>query len=197
MKVLLVHNSYRSDSPSGEQRVVDDESALLSAAGVSVVKYFRSSDEIAQFSAIRRTELPVRPIWSVEDTRRFRAVLAQCGPDVVHVHNVYPLISPGVVTVASELRVPVVQTVHNYRHVCANGSFFRDGHICTDCAGRKTAWPAVVHGCYRGSRAQSLIMATSLRLHAQTWRRVQLFLPVTQFMADYLESAGIPPDGFE
>ncbi len=193
MEVLLVHNSYRSDSPSGEQRVVDDEAALLRAAGVAVEVYSRSSDEIADLPLLRKVELPARPIWSREDTRRFGKVVAQARPDVVHVHNVYPLISPGVIRVADELGVPVVQTVHNYRHVCVNGSYFRDGHVCTDCSGKATAWPAVAHGCYRGSRAQSLIMATSLRTHASTWQRVRLFLPVTQFMADHLESAGIAP----
>jgi len=194
VRVLLVHNSYRSDSPSGEQRVVDDESALLEAAGVTVLKYFRGSDEIKHFPLRRRIELPFRPIWSVEDTRGIADVIEHYAPDLLHVHNVYPLISPGVIRVADELGVPVVQTVHNYRHVCANGSYFRDGRVCMDCMDSRSSWPAVAHGCYRGSRAQSVVMATALAVHVSTWRRVRLFLPVTEFVAQHLRWAGIPPE---
>jgi len=193
VRVLLVHNSHHSNSPSGEQRVVDDESALLEAAGVTVLKYFRGSDEITGFSVRRRIELPIRPIWSVEDTRGIADVIERHAPDLLHVHNVYPLISPGVIRVADRLGVPVVQTVHNYRHVCANGSYFRDGHVCMDCADSRSGWPAVAHGCYRGSRVQSVVMATALRLHVSTWQQVRLFLPVTEFMAKHLRSVGIAP----
>ena len=62
---------------------------------------------------------------------------------MLHLHNPYPLLSPWVVRTAHAHGVPVVQTVHNYRQVCASGLYFRDGHVCHDCRGRAFALPAV------------------------------------------------------
>jgi hypothetical protein len=145
-KVLVVHNRYRSDSPSGENQVVDAQVALLRGAGLEVETYIRSSDEIDGFSRAQRIELAVRPIFSREDVGRIDAVIERFRPEVVHLHNVYPLISPAVITRAKAHGCRVVQTVHNFRHVCVAGTFFRDVSPCTDCLGKRVPWPAVRHG---------------------------------------------------
>lgn len=190
-RVLFVHNRYRSGLPSGENRVVEQQISLLSSAGIQVETYFRSSDEIEDFGPLARAGLAVRPIYSREDVRAFRRALVSFRPDVVHLHNPYPLISPAIVRVAHSAGVPVVQTVHNFRHVCAPSTFFREGRICEDCRGKTVPWPAVAHGCYRGSRAQSAVMATSLVAHRSTWKFVHRFLPVSEFVADFLVEWGV------
>src|SRR6185312_8967573 len=129
-----------------------------------------------------------------EDSTRLQRLLAERRPDVMHLHNPYPLISPWAVRVAAAAGVPVVQTVHNYRMVCMNGAFFRDGVVCTDCAGRTVPWPGALHGCYRGSRPQSLVMTAALTAHRPTWRLVSRYLALTGFMRDQLVAAGIAPD---
>jgi glycosyltransferase involved in cell wall biosynthesis len=191
-RVLVVHNQYRSDSPSGENRVVDAQIAQLRDAGVAVESYLRSSDDIASFSRRERVELAVRPIFSREDTAGVDAVIDRFRPDVVHLHNVYPLISPAIIPRAKSRGCRVVQTVHNFRHVCASGTFFRAGGACTDCLGKKLPWPAVVHACYRDSRAQSVAMGAAIAYHRKTWLGVDRFLPVSEFVAEILASAGIP-----
>ncbi len=192
MRVLVAHNQYRSALPSGENEVVASDVEALRAAGVEVDTYFRSSDEIESFGSLQRARLPVRPIYSLEDSRRIRRRIRETRPDVVHLHNPFPLISPCVVRVAKDEGVPVVQTVHNYRHSCPAGTFFRDGAVCEDCSGKAVPWPAVVHGCYRDSRSQSAVMATTARLHRGTWLKVDRFLPVSEFVAEHLVQAGIP-----
>jgi glycosyltransferase involved in cell wall biosynthesis len=84
--------------------------------------------------------------------------------------------------------------VHNYRHVCAPGVFFRDGHLCTDCKGRAFALPAIRHACYRGSRPQSAIMATALAAHRGTWRSVDRYIALTSGIHRYLTEYGIPAE---
>jgi glycosyltransferase involved in cell wall biosynthesis len=192
MRVLVVHNRYRSEMPSGENRVVDDEVQLLRDHGVDVDTYVRSSDEIADFGPLERLTLATRPIYSPQDVRDFTATLTRFRPDVVHLHNPFPLISPWVVRVAKHAGVPVVQTVHNYRHSCPSGTFFRDGKVCTSCHGKKVPWPSVAHGCYRNSRAQSAVMATAARVHRPTWETIDHFLPVSRFVAGTLVESGIP-----
>jgi glycosyltransferase involved in cell wall biosynthesis len=192
--VLLVHNRYRSAMPSGENGVVAEELAMLRRNGVEVVPYVADSDDIADFGVRQRLLLPLRPISSLGDQRALGDLIERHRPDVVHLHNPFPLISPSVVRTAKRRGVPVVQTVHNYRHVCANGLYFRDGHVCTDCRGKAVPWPSVAHGCYRGSRAQSVVMATSLTVHRRTWDLVDRFLAVSEFVAEHLVDAGIDPD---
>jgi glycosyltransferase involved in cell wall biosynthesis len=194
VRVLVVHNRYRSGFPSGENVVVDEEIDALERAGVTVIPYVRSSDEIARMPLHRKLIVPLMPLLARPAVHDIDSLLTENKVDVVHIHNVYPLVSPAVVRVAKRHRVPVVHTVHNQRHVCARGTYFRDGHPCFECRQSRLKLPSVVHGCYRDSRLQSLPMAASLVAHESTWRMVDRFLALTQVIADELTRIGIPPE---
>ena len=194
MKVVIAHNRYSSAQPSGENVMVDEEISQLSAAGVTVVPFLRSSDEIEHMSPAGRALLPLSPIWAPGTQRELRELLARERPDVFHLHNPYPLLSPWVVRTAHDAGVPVVQTIHNYRHVCLAATFLRDGKICRDCVGKRVATPGIRYACYRGSRAQSTIMATTLAVHRGTWHSVDRFVALTDGIADYLREYGIPSE---
>lgn len=194
MKVVVAHNRYRSSQPSGENTIVDEEMAQLASAGVTVLPFLRDSDDIAAMPATGKALLPVSPLYNRSAQRQLAALLREHRPDVLHLHNPYPLLSPAVVRTAHRYGVPVLQTVHNYRQVCAPGLYFRDGHICTDCKGRAFGLPAVVHRCYRDSRAQSAVMAATLAVHRSTWRSVDRYIALTSAIADHLREYGIPAD---
>ncbi len=193
MRVLVAHNRYRSSAPSGENQLVDAEIDLLRSGGVDVVPMMTDSDDLAgPLGALRGAP---GPIYSPSGVRRFSRLLRESRPDVVHLHNVYPLISPYVVRVAARAGVPVVQTVHNFRHGCVNGLHLRDGHTCTDCLDTRLGLPAVQHGCYRGSRLQTVPMTIGLNVHRGTWNdEVVRYLALTPFTADLLARTGVPPD---
>lgn len=194
MKVLVAHNRYRSGLPSGENSVVDDDIDLLRRSGVDVVPLIEESDSIAELGLRGRLGVAAGPVYNPAGVGRMRAMLATQRPDVVHVHNVFPLLSPWIVREAHEVGVPVVQTVHNFRQDCVSGTYFRDGQVCTDCTGHRLATPALRHGCYRGSRLQTLPMIIGRSTHRSTWGSVDRFLVLTAFHAAYLESLGIPAD---
>lgn len=194
LRVLVAHNQYDSRLPSGENRVVEDDIAVLRTAGVDVQSYLRSSDEIAGLPLRQKVLLPLRVTWSAEATRDVRRLIGHHRPHVLHLHNPYPLLSPAVVRVAASAGVPVVQTVHNYRLRCMAGTLFRDGAPCTQCLGAAGPLPGALHGCYRGSRSQSVAMAGSLALHRGTWRQVSRFLSLTPFMTRALVGMGVPGD---
>lgn len=194
MKVVVAHNRYRAAQPSGENTIVDLEMAQLAAAGVEVLPFLRSSDEISAMPTTRKALLPISPIYAPGAQRDLSELIEEHRPDVLHLHNPYPLISPWVVRTAHRHGVPVVQTVHNYRQVCSSGLYFRDGQICQDCRGRALGVPAIVHRCYRGSRAQSALMATALAVHRPTWRSVDRYIALTSAVADHLRDYGIPAD---
>jgi glycosyltransferase involved in cell wall biosynthesis len=191
MKVVVAHNLYSSAQPSGENTVVDTELAMLAEAGVDVVPFLRSSDEIGALPAGQKALLPISPVYARTAQRDLAALLTAERPDVLHLHNPYPLLSPWVVRTAHAHGVPVVQTVHNFRHVCVNGVYFRDGRPCHDCRGRAVKLPAVRHSCYRGSTAQSVVMATALTVHRGTWQSVDRYLALTPAIAEHLRGMGI------
>ncbi|GAA3752742.1 glycosyltransferase [Plantactinospora mayteni] len=194
MQVIVAHNRYREAQPSGENTIVDQEIIQLRAAGAAVQPFLRSSDEIAEFSPAAKALLPISPIYAPKAQQELSRLITEHRPDVLHLHNPYPLLSPWVVRTAHKHGVPVVQTVHNYRQVCSSGLYFRDGRICQDCRGRALGVPAIVHRCYRGSRAQSALMATTLAVHRPTWRSVDRYIALTSGIAAHLRDYGIPED---
>lgn len=194
MRILLVHNRYRSTAPSGENRVVDQEGEALSAEGHEVMRFGRSSDEIEQWSVPKKASLPARTIWSRETFRDLKAVLREHRPEVVHVHNTFPLLSAAVLYACRDARVPVVATIHNYRLACANGAFFRSGAVCHDCA-HGLPVRAVLHGCYRGSHAATAPVALAMGLHRQAWRSlVSAYVFISASQRELLRGSGLAPD---
>ena len=148
VRVLVAHNRYRSALPSGENTVVDTEVEGLRARGVEVELLLAESDDIADFGLGAKLALPLRPTWSATTRRRFHALVAEHRPDVVHLHNPFPLLSPMVVRWAKDADLPVVQSVHNVRHACLAGTWFREGGDCRECAGHRWSGPGVRHGCH-------------------------------------------------
>ena len=194
MKILVVHNRYRPTAPSGENAVVDQESSALSSRGHDVVLFQRHSEQIATWSPLRRATLPARVLWSEGSRREISESLTEFSPDVVHVHNTFPLVTPSVLYACRDASVPVVMTVHNYKLGCASGDFFRDGRVCHDCLGGSSL-PALAHGCYRGSRAATAPVVLGSWLHATAWRTmVAAYIFISGAQRDVLAPVGLPAD---
>jgi glycosyltransferase involved in cell wall biosynthesis len=165
-------------------------------ADCEVFRYTRASDEIAGFSALKKAALASRVVWSREDQTRLGAFLDQTRPDIVHIHNTFPLISPAAVATAAERQIPVVATLHNFRTLCVNAQLFRDGKPCEDCVGRSPL-PGLVHRCYRGSLPMSATIAASIALHRRrgTWTRdVTRFIALSDFARERFVASGLPAD---
>jgi glycosyltransferase involved in cell wall biosynthesis len=194
MRVLIVHGRYRSGAPSGENIVVDQEGEALRSAGHEVLTFERHSDDIAGWSLLRKASLPVLPVWNSEVGHALAGQVAAARPDVVHVHNTFPLLSPSVLHACRALGVPVVATIHNSRLLCAKGDFFRDGEPCHACSSGR-GWPAVRHRCYRGSRLATLPTVTSNAVHRSAWQHlVSAYVFVSAAHRDMMEGLGLPTE---
>jgi glycosyltransferase involved in cell wall biosynthesis len=194
MRILLVHNRYRSAAPSGENRVVDQEGEALAALGHEVRRFTRESDEISQWSLLKKASVPARTVWSRESFHDMKAVLRDYQPDVVHVHNTFPLISASVLHACRDAGVPVVATIHNYGLACANRAFFRNGAVCHDCVDGSPI-NSVVHGCYRDSRAATVPVAVSMAAHRRAWRSlVSAYILISESQRNLLGGVGLPED---
>jgi glycosyltransferase involved in cell wall biosynthesis len=196
MRVAFVHNHYRTDTPSGEDTAVELETRLLRDAGCEVSRYSRASDEIAEFSRAQKAALALRAIWSREDQARLSAFLDESQPDIAHVHNTFPLISPAAIATVAARGIPVVATLHNFRTFCVNAQLFRDGKPCEACVGRSPL-PGLAHRCYRKSLPMSATIAAGIALHRRlgTWsRQVTRFIALSRFARQRFVASGLPAD---
>lgn len=193
MKILLVHNRYRI--AGGEDTVLGAEKSMLEERGHDVTLLEDDNAEIS--GALGPLKTGVGAIYSRHGKRRVAVELARVHPDVMHVHNFFPLFSPAIYSAARKAGVAVVQTLHNYRLTCPNALFFRDGHVCEECLGAAVPLPGVIHGCYRGSRLATAPVAAMLAVHRAlgTWREgVDAYIALTEFSRQKFVASGLPAD---
>jgi glycosyltransferase involved in cell wall biosynthesis len=192
LTILQVHNRYQFSG--GEDRAVEQDAAILRARGHHVEVWLEDNDGLQDENALR---VAARSVRSPRSLRELQARLDTVRPDVVHFHNVLHRISPWTIRSAHAAGVPTVMTLHNYRLGCLPAVFQRDGAVCQECRGRAFALPGVLRGCYRGSRMQSLALASNLSIHRAlgTWAgAVDRFVALTEFGRREATAAGIPDD---
>ncbi len=193
MKISILHNRYKLSG--GEDGVVRAEQALLVANGHEVNVLEVSNDRIV--GVWDKIGTAIGCIYSLQSKQQISAVLADLSPDIVHVHNFFPLLSPSIYDACRAADIPVVQTLHNYRLVCPKAIPFRNDKICEDCFDLAIPWPGVLHGCYRGSRLQTAAVSAMLGLHrlCGTWQhRVDAYITLSEFQKQVFVRAGLPED---
>ena len=191
MKIVMAHNAYQQRG--GEDAVVAAESELLRRQGHTVIDFQRHND------ALQHTphwQIARDTVWSPGSKDALAQLIEQQRPDIVHVHNTFPQLSPSIYYAARQHRVPIVQTLHNFRLLCPQAMFLRNGSVCEDCLG-KVPWRAGLRGCYRGSRLQSSLLAGMLTAHraAGTWsHQITRYIALNSFCRDKFIAGGLPAD---
>ncbi|MCJ2033480.1 glycosyltransferase family 4 protein [Methylobacterium sp. J-068] len=190
LRILVVHNRYQVRG--GEDAVVEQEVASLRRAGQVVETLFLDNTEIR--TAVDRLRTAYEAAYAPRGIAAVLDAVRAFRPDVVHAHNVFPRISPGMHAAVGATGTATVQTLHNFRVTCANGILMRDARPCEDCIGG-SPYNAVRHACYRGSRLGSLAVARMIDTHrrAGTWLRdVDRFIALTDFARARFVAAGLP-----
>jgi glycosyltransferase involved in cell wall biosynthesis len=194
MKVLVVHNRYQQRG--GEDAVVDAETQLLAANGIDVQRVDADNDAIQ--GIVPKIQVSASQFGVPTDALSdFSRVITGFRPDVVHVHNWFPTLSPSIFNICRRQHIPTVHTVHNYRLLCVNATMFRNGRVCEDCLGTTLRMPGIVHACYRGSFAGSAVATAGMVAHwtMGTWRRsVDRFIALSQFARHKLVEGGLPAE---
>lgn len=189
--ILIVHTRYQI--PGGEDAVVESEVGLLRAHGHRVTLYQRDNAELQQQPA---WTVAVNTLYSRRAQRQLGEELDRHRPDLVHVHNTFPLLSPAIHHSIKARGLPCVQTLHNFRLFCLQAQFLRGGRVCEDCLGH-APWRGVVHGCYRGSRAASAVTAAMLGTHRLlgTWQRlIDRYIALNDFCRELFIRGGLPAE---
>jgi glycosyltransferase involved in cell wall biosynthesis len=182
-RVLVVHNRYRVHG--GEERAVDLQLAALRRAGIAHEAFFRDSAEAGRVRAARAL------IRGGEDEDAVAAAARELQADVVHVHNMHPLLGSRALAAARGTGAQVVLNLHNFRLFCAIGVSFRFGEPCFRCHGRWTA-PAVALNC-RGSLPESAAYGYALSAHQpDVFGNVDRFVVPSAYAAGQLTKLGLP-----
>jgi glycosyltransferase involved in cell wall biosynthesis len=193
LKILIAHNRYQQ--PGGEDGVVEREAAMLVRGGHQVELLAFDNETIT--TPLARLQAAARSLYSKDSYRRTIAALMRFQPDILHVHNFLPNLSPSVFFAANAAGVPVVQTLHNYRLLCANALLYREGAPCENCIEQSSFLPGVLHACYRGSRLGSAVVGGGMAIHTAlgTWtHRVDRYIALTRFAGQKLSQSRIPPE---
>ena len=192
MRVVSVHNRYIYRG--GEDVVFEAESKLLERHGCYVTAI--TAQTRAPESLWAGPQMALEATWSRKWNTEFKRILRKEQPDVVHVHNSFPLLSPSIYYACHEAGVPVVQTLHNYRLLGPGALFFRDGKVCEDCT-EHGLLRGVAHGCYRGSRLQTAAVVGMLATHRAlgTWsEKVNCYIALTEFARQKFIAGGLPAE---
>lgn len=191
MKILILHNSYQLRG--GEDTVAEAEAEILRRAGHDVLLETASNSEIAGAADKLRTFIetpyaPQRREWAANLVRK-------TGAHIVHIHNFFPLLTFAAHEGAREAGAAVVQTLHNYRLLCANAVFLRNGSTCTKCIESTNIWGAI-HRCYRDSALASLavVRMQEKARRQKMWKHVDRFITLTDSAKSTFIAGGIPSE---
>lgn len=190
MRILIAHNSHKI--AGGEQRVFENESELLADAGHQVSSFNIHNDGVDHLGML---SLAKKTIYNFDTSRELSRMILEQRPDIIHVHNIVPLISPSIFKAASKHKVPIVWTLHNYRLICPGMYLLRDEKTCEQCVSRRVALPAIRHKCYRNSRSATTAVVTMQLVHQMlgTWKKnIDRFITPSEFTKRKLVEGGLP-----
>jgi len=190
VNVLVAHNFYQVRG--GEDQIFEDVATLLDAGGHRVSRFAVHNDDLAGTGKLAMAKMTV---WNGSLAKRIREIVRRDKIELVHFINTFPQISPAAYYAARRAGAAVVQEVQNFRLSCPAALFLRDGKVCEDCLGKAIPWPAVRHGCYRGSRSATAVVSSMLVTHRLlgTYRKsVDAYIATTAFGKAKLVEAGLP-----
>lgn len=192
VKIATVHNAYAKHS--GEETVVQNIHNLLVDNHHPVATFNRTSADIPNMT-LGRIRSFASGIYSPSSRRAFATFLQKEKPDIIHIHNLYPLISPSILTAARLAKIPVVMTVHNYRLVCPNGLHLSNNTVCEKCTGGRE-YNCILNNCESslpksiGYAARTAFARKSKLYH----NNITLYATLTNFAKQRLTNAGFNPD---
>jgi glycosyltransferase involved in cell wall biosynthesis len=178
----------------GEDSVFETEISQLRASGATVEVFEMDNHILSNLDLAHKIRAGFETVWSSNAQKTLRALLLSFRPDVAHFHNTFPMMSPSVYRECKTHGVAVVQTLHNFRLLCAGAMFLRDGKICEDCIDGRY-FNGVMHSCYRGSISASAAVVAMQYIHhgIGTYSRfVDRYIALTEFAKQKFLRGGLP-----
>jgi len=180
MRILVIHNRYTQYG--GEDSVFETETELLSSQGHFVERLIFDSKEMQSF--FLKCLSMLKMFYNPESARLLSSKIEDFRPDIIHVHNFFPIASPSIFFVANRYNVPIVVTLHNYRLVCPSAMLYYRNEIYENSLRSVFPLDSILKGVYRNSILQTAAIALMTTVHhwLGTWKnRVDRFVVLTRF----------------
>ncbi|SIR25245.1 glycosyltransferase [Pontibacter lucknowensis] len=190
MRILIIHNYYKQ--AGGEDTVFHAEAALLEQHGHQVEKLTFSNKEVNSLSEKLKAALGV--VYNPGSAKLVEERIKAFQPDVIHVHNFFPLLSPAVFYVAQRMQVPIVMTLHNYRLVCPSALLYYNGKVQLENLRKTFPMGAIRQKVYRDSAVQtaSVVLTTGMHKLLGTWQqKVDKFIALTPAAAELFRNSSL------
>jgi glycosyltransferase involved in cell wall biosynthesis len=205
LRILVVNKFYWPKG--GSERVFFDLAAGYERHGHDVIPFAmqsprnRPSPWEASFAPevswtggpVRRLRTAAAAIHSREAAGCLRRLVRRTRPDVAHLHNFHHQLSPSIVDVLREERVPAVHTLHDYKVICPNYLLYTQGAVCERCRGGRFHH-AALHRCLDDRLGPSLVAAAEMTWHRarRTLERgIRRFVAPSRFLAGKLGEFGV------
>ena len=179
MKVLIVHNFYKIRA--GEFSVLKNEIKLLKDNGNEVITFYKDNKNIKSFFS--KVIHFLRIVYSRNIFNEFDNYLKQNKPDVIHVHNFFPIMTPAIFFAAKKNNIPIIHTLHNYRLICPTSTLMHNNRIYEKSI-INGPFSTIIDKVYRNSYLGTFALARMISYHKKynTWdNQVDKFIALTNF----------------
>ena len=211
MKILLVNKFFHP--AGGPETLLFDSMEKLKSLGHEVIpfsmehprnlktkyeKYFVTNVDYNNHSRLpwNMVKSTFRIIFNFEAKKKMGQLIKDTKPDIAHLHNIYHQLSPSILLPLKKYNIPVVMSLHDFKLVCPNYTFLRDGQVCEECEG-KHFYKAIKYKCVKGSYLKSTISAVEMYLHKLFKiyeSNIDLFIVLSQFSKNRFVRYGLPED---
>ncbi|TAM37174.1 glycosyltransferase family 1 protein [bacterium] len=189
MKILIVHNHYLEKG--GEDQVVSAEVSLLEEHGHKVIIYEKSNEYLKKLPFLKKVLFMFRGInFSRDVYKEVKEIVKKEKPDIAHIHNIFFCITPSVYLALKEEQVPIVQSLHNYRFFCINGTFFRNGKPCEKCKDKQFL-NAASGRCWKGSFILSCLLSKFTFRRNHYFKNINSYIVTSEFSKNKLIEFGL------
>ena len=195
MKVLIVHNFYKVRA--GEFSVLKNEIKLLKDNGNEVITFYKDNKNIKSFYS--KVIYFLRIVYSKNIFKEFDYYLKQNKPDVIHVHNFFPIMTPAIFFAAKKNNIPIVHTLHNYRLICPTATLMHNNRIYEKSI-INSPFSTIIDKVYRNSYLGTFALARMISYHKKynTWdTQVDKFIALTNFSKSKFIDANFLSDKIE
>lgn len=156
MKVLLVHNYY--GFTGGEDIYFDNLVKVLEANGIKVILYSKDFKKLK--NRFQKFKVFLNFFYSIQTVKEINSILKNEKPDVAHINNIYPIISPSIYSILIKNNIPIIQTAHNYRLFCSNGICLKNGKTCISCL--KNSFRNIFNICRKDKKLYDFLLGINI-----------------------------------
>lgn len=180
MNILIVHNKYKFSG--GEEKVVENDFNILKKNGNGVYLYTQDNKKIEHSSFLEKIKIARNIIYSKKTYNEIEQIIKKRNIDIIHIHNIFPLISPSVIYCAKKNNIPVVMTLHNFRLIGGNPFLIRNGEINEESLEKRNPFSEIKYKSYNNSYLATLFLALSLYINRKVFKKnISRYIALTEF----------------